>query len=256
MTNRCCLCDGYDNPTFHWVILFFIDLTCLYRLFDRVQTHRLRPVEDLPYDPLLILISHFCYQNKLYLVCPWSDPNYCLKCPLPLLHLSMRSASWVQYFIRDCLIKQFFRHFRTTSKRHTSICLFFSMKISVPLPGISHENFDLYLITLLGKTFPLRGKPYPLPRNRSIYNTWSISCYFAFVCLTMSIKTLVWQKCDWLDLSTSMEYWEHIPFSFMTYLLDFFCSGIQIYLLLSPYLCFISFLYLDLYVLGDDALKS
>ena len=39
------------------------------------------------------------------------------------------------------------------------------------------------------------------------------------------------------------------------YLLDFFCSGIQFYLLLSPYLCFIS-LYLDLYVLGDDALIS
>ena len=38
------------------------------------------------------------------------------------------------------------------------------------------------------------------------------------------------------------------------YLLDFFCSGIQFYLLLSPFLCFISFLYLDLYVLGDDAL--
>ena len=37
------------------------------------------------------------------------------------------------------------------------------------------------------------------------------------------------------------------------YLLDFFCSGIQFYLLLSPYLCFISLLYLDLYVLGDDA---
>ena len=29
--------------------------------------------------------------------------------------------------------------------------------------------------------------------------------------------------------------------------------GIQFYLLLSPYLCFISLLYLDLYVLGDDA---
>ena len=28
------------------------------------------------------------------------------------------------------------------------------------------------------------------------------------------------------------------------------------YLLLSPYLCFISLLYLDLYVLGDDALIS
>ena len=39
-------------------------------------------------------------------------------------------------------------------------------------------------------------------------------------------------------------------------LLDFFCSGIQFYLLLSPYLCFISLLYLDLYVLGDDVLIS
>ena len=47
------------------------------------------------------------------------------------------------------------------------------------------------------------------------------------------------------------------------YLSDFFCSGIQLYrertkkerhLLLRPYLCFISFLYIELYVLGDDAL--
>ena len=38
------------------------------------------------------------------------------------------------------------------------------------------------------------------------------------------------------------------------YLLDFFCFGIQFYLLSSPYLCFISLLYLDLYVLGDDAM--
>ena len=38
------------------------------------------------------------------------------------------------------------------------------------------------------------------------------------------------------------------------YLLDFFCYGIQFYLLFSPYLCFISFLSLGLYVLGDDAL--
>ena len=28
-------------------------------------------------------------------------------------------------------------------------------------------------------------------------------------------------------------------------LLDFFCSGILFYVLLSPYLCFISFLYFD-----------
>ena len=40
------------------------------------------------------------------------------------------------------------------------------------------------------------------------------------------------------------------------YLLDFFCFGIQFYLLLSPYICFISLLYLDLYALGDDALIS
>ena len=40
------------------------------------------------------------------------------------------------------------------------------------------------------------------------------------------------------------------------YLLDFLLLRIQFYLLLSPYLCFISFLYLDLYVLGDNALIS
>ena len=38
------------------------------------------------------------------------------------------------------------------------------------------------------------------------------------------------------------------------HLLDFFCSGSQFYLLSCPYLCFISFLYLDLYVLGIDKL--
>ena len=39
-------------------------------------------------------------------------------------------------------------------------------------------------------------------------------------------------------------------------LLDFFCSGIQSYLLLSPYLCFIFLLNLDLYVIGEVALIS
>ena len=38
------------------------------------------------------------------------------------------------------------------------------------------------------------------------------------------------------------------------YLLDLCCSGIQFYSVLSPYLCFISFLYFDSYVLKDDAL--
>ena len=36
------------------------------------------------------------------------------------------------------------------------------------------------------------------------------------------------------------------------YLLDFFYSSIQLYILLNPYLCFISFLYLHLYLIGDD----
>ena len=40
------------------------------------------------------------------------------------------------------------------------------------------------------------------------------------------------------------------------YLLDFFCSCIQFNILMSPYFCFISILYLDLYFLEDDALIS
>ena len=35
------------------------------------------------------------------------------------------------------------------------------------------------------------------------------------------------------------------------YPLDFFCSGVQFNLLLGPCPCFVSLLYLDLYVLGD-----
>ena len=35
-----------------------------------------------------------------------------------------------------------------------------------------------------------------------------------------------------------------------------FAPVVQFYLLLSPFLYYISFLYLDLYVLGDDALVS
>ena len=54
--------------------------------------------------------------------------------------------------------------------------------------------------------------------------------------------------------STIINFFNNWPTG--VYLLDFFCSRIQLYLLLSPYLCFISFLYLDLYVLGDDELIS
>ena len=39
-------------------------------------------------------------------------------------------------------------------------------------------------------------------------------------------------------------------------LVGFFLLQYSVLLLLSPYLCFISFLYLDLFVIGDDALIS
>ena len=37
---------------------------------------------------------------------------------------------------------------------------------------------------------------------------------------------------------------------------DFICSDIPLYTMLSHYRCFISILYLDLYVLGEEALIS
>ena len=58
------------------------------------------------------------------------------------------------------------------------------------------------------------------------------------------------------SVDESMLYGNKLVSSAHVYLLDFFCSGIQFYLLLSPYLCFIFLLYLDIYVLGDDALIS
>ena len=62
------------------------------------------------------------------------------------------------------------------------------------------------------------------------------------ICIFMNIKEKFWL---WLFVGPTG-----------VYLLDFFCSGIQFNLLLSPYPCFISLLNLDLYVLGDDALIS
>ena len=39
-------------------------------------------------------------------------------------------------------------------------------------------------------------------------------------------------------------------------LLDFFNSSIELYVLLNPYLCFITFLYLNVYVLDDISMSS
>ena len=50
-----------------------------------------------------------------------------------------------------------------------------------------------------------------------------------------------------------------LNFTFILFTLVFkdnFFNFSKLCLLLSPYLCFISLLYLDLYVLGDDALIS
>ena len=49
----------------------------------------------------------------------------------------------------------------------------------------------------------------------------------------------------------------HLIFYIYIYIITLRCHIlIKRVLLLSPYLCFISLLYLDLYVLGDDALIS
>ena len=50
--------------------------------------------------------------------------------------------------------------------------------------------------------------------------------------------------------AASVEDWAHRGLT-----VGFLYSGIQLYILLSPYLCFISF-FLDLYLLGDDTLIS
>ena len=70
--------------------------------------------------------------------------------------------------------------------------------------------------------------------------------------LTVKFRVLVFKKI--CEANQNPTLWPKWPTGI--YLLDFVCSGIQFYLLLSPYLCFVSLLYLDLYVLGDDALIS
>ena len=68
--------------------------------------------------------------------------------------------------------------------------------------------------------------------------------------------------CDVSDLGACLlvRWWGLVLWLFVgptrVYLLDFFCSGVQFYLLLSPCFCFVSLLCLDLYVLGDGALIS
>ena len=92
------------------------------------------------------------------------------------------------------------------------------------LLGKQHALFDSPKLHLLGYSIVRL----PLAGNRVQSDT-----------VNTSSRNLFFVTKDW---------WVHNE------LLDFFCSGIQFFLLLSPYLCFISLLYLDFYVLGDDAL--
>ena len=69
------------------------------------------------------------------------------------------------------------------------------------------------------------------------------------ITLAALLSSLIARRCSGLDLRL------YDGSDLKVYLLDFFCSGVRFCLLLSPYLCFISFFYLVLYVLGDDALK-
>ena len=69
------------------------------------------------------------------------------------------------------------------------------------------------------------------------------------ITLAALLSSLISLQCSGLDLRL------YDGSDLKVYLLDFFCSSVRFCLLLSPYLCFISFFYLVLYVLGDDALK-
>ena len=81
-------------------------------------------------------------------------------------------------------------------------------------------------------------------KRQHCFNSHAIFCINIFLLKDLSIDEMVGTDALAVVRPTRL------------YQLDFFCSGIQFYSLLSPHLCFISFLYLDLYVLGDDALIS
>ena len=66
---------------------------------------------------------------------------------------------------------------------------------------------------------------------------------------TSDLKTHLLMRCKGPDALAVCRAHRGLPVGFL--LLRY-----SVLLLLSPYLCFISLLYLDLYVLGDDALIS
>ena len=86
-------------------------------------------------------------------------------------------------------------------------------------------------------------------------NPVTLPCFFFFACFFFRLYIFINLFIDIIRDGRGLMLWLFVGPTGV-YLLDFFCSGIQFNLLLSPYPCFISLLYLDLYVLGDDALIS
>ena len=83
-------------------------------------------------------------------------------------------------------------------------------------------------------------QPFEMERSKDHYSEVVVHLFFIFLQLLDGKGLMLWLFAGPAGV----------------YLLDFSCSCIQFYLLLGPYVCFISFLYLDLYVLFDDALIS
>ena len=67
-----------------------------------------------------------------------------------------------------------------------------------------------------------------------------IVCPRLFLCIKLQKETLDFSNTFKFDFIILYGFWPT-----WVKLLDLFYSGIQSYVLLSPYLCFISFLYLD-----------
>ena len=81
---------------------------------------------------------------------------------------------------------------------------------------------------------------------------FKVQCLGNFVKLSSDDCTRFWYLC--LPVLHRLWIWLFVSTSLAQDMV--FCSGIQFNLLLSPYPCLIFLLYLDLYVLGDDALIS
>ena len=110
---------------------------------------------------------------------------------------------------------------------------------------ISHNKKIGYNINVMQQTACLVVKPITVGNFAFLFNNTPVGR------TSDSMMVPTYRLIYWWD-GRGLMLWLFVGPTWV-YLFDFFCSGIQFWLLLSPYLCFISLLYLDLYVLGDDA---